>query len=209
MTRPQLSPRTVRGRIRRWIEQCAPHFGECVLEVGTRRHDPAAWWVDNRDLVRGEHVGIDMQQGHGVDVVADVEKLPRDWTARYSGIICSEVLEHVKRPPRAIKEMARCLRPGGALCITTLFAFPEHGFPADYWRFTRSALEMMLADAGLESIDTVYDGGLRVAINDHGERRDTLAQMPMHVFALAFKPDETQPDDAQGDDDDDAGHGRD
>jgi SAM-dependent methyltransferase len=198
MDRPYLSRRTVRGRIRRWIERCAPHFGGYVLEVGTRRHNPDAWWLANRDLVLGDYVGIDIQQGEGVDVVADVERLPREWTARYSGIICSEVLEHVRRPPRAIKEMARCLRPGGALCVTTLFAFPEHGYPDDYWRFSRSALAMMLEDAGLERIETAYDGEIVTNLNDHGEKRDTIARIPMHVFALAFRPREEVDHGARG-----------
>lgn len=195
----QLHPRTVRGRIRRWLAtHCAQHLGDDVLEVGSRRHFAGAWWTDNRDLVSGAYLGLDIQEGEGVDVVGNVEKLPRAWTGRFSGIICSEVLEHVQRPWKAIDEMARCLRPGGALAITTLFAFPEHGFPNDYWRFTRTTLDMLLEGAGLERITTAYDGVIVTTINDHGEPRDSTVKLPMHVFAIAFKPqapsDHPEPD---------------
>ena len=58
---------SVRGRIRAYIESHAGALGDDVLEVGSRIHDPAAWWCTNRDLGIGRWTGIDMQAGEGVE----------------------------------------------------------------------------------------------------------------------------------------------
>ncbi|WP_369913874.1 class I SAM-dependent methyltransferase [Xanthomonas sp. NCPPB 3005] len=176
---------SVRGRIRAYIESHAGALGDDVLEVGSRIHDPAAWWCTNRDLATGQWTGIDMQAGEGVDLIADIHDLPEDWSGRFSGIICSEVLEHVARPWMALPELRRVLQPGGLLVTTTLFAFPEHGYPDDYYRFSRSGLHLLLADAGFSDIATEYAGELPIELNDHGERGVARRRLPMHTFAVA------------------------
>jgi len=176
---------SVRGRIRAYIESHVGGLGDDVLEVGSRIHDPAAWWCTNRDLATGQWTGIDMQVGEGVDQVADIHDLPAEWAGRFSGIVCSEVLEHVARPWLALPELRRVLRPGGLLVITTLFAFPEHGYPDDYYRYSRSGLRLLLADAGFSDISTEYAGEVPIELNDHGERGVARRRMPMHTFAVA------------------------
>jgi len=176
---------SVRGRIRAYIERYAPALGDDVLEVGSRIHDPAAWWCTNRAMATGQWTGIDMQAGEGVDLVADIHALPDEWSGRFTGIVCSEVLEHVARPWLALPELRRVLQPGGLLVITTLFAFPEHGYPDDYYRFSRSGLHLLLADAGFSDIATEYAGELPIELNDHGERGVARRRLPMHAFAVA------------------------
>lgn len=188
----RLPPESVRGRIRGWIEQHADKLGDDVLEVGSRQHVPGAWWIVNRDLARGQWLGCDMQPGPGVDVVADIHQPPAEWAGRFSGILCSEVLEHVRRPWEALPRLRACLRPGGWLVVTTLFAFPEHGFPDDYFRYTRSGLAVLLDDAGCGAIETAYAGGLDMQLDDHGGRL-ARRHLPMHVFAIAQRPQETPP----------------
>ena len=176
---------SVRGRIRAYIERHAGALGDDVLEVGSRIHDPTAWWCTNRDLATGQWTGIDMQAGEGVDQVADIHDLPAEWSGRFSGIVCSEVLEHVARPWLALPELRRVLQPGGLLVITTLFAFPEHGYPDDYFRYSQSGLRLLLADAGFSAISTEYAGEVPIELNDHGERGVARRRLPMHTFAVA------------------------
>ena len=94
----RLPASSVRGRIRAYIERHAHLLGDDVLEVGSRMTNPGAWWIVNRDLAQGKWLGIDMQAGDGVDLVADIHKLPADFDGRFTGVLCSEVLEHVARP---------------------------------------------------------------------------------------------------------------
>lgn len=183
----RLPPDTVRGRIRGWIERHADKLGDDVLEVGSRQHVPNAWWIVNRDLARGRWLGCDMQPGPGVDVVADIHSPPDEWSRRFSGIVCSEVLEHVRWPWQALPMLRACLRPGGWLVVTTLFSFPEHGFPDDFWRFSRSGLCALLVDAGFADVETEYAGGMEVQLDDHGAGR-ARRNIPMHVFAVAQRP---------------------
>lgn len=104
---------SVRGRIRDYIERHADKLGDDVLEVGSRMTRPDCWWIVNRDLAKGQWLGIDMQPGHGVDLVADIHDLPAEWCGRFSGVLCSEVLEHVARPWVALPKLREVIRPGG------------------------------------------------------------------------------------------------
>jgi SAM-dependent methyltransferase len=184
----RLPPDSVRGRIRGWIEQHAGGLGVDVLEVGSRRHVPGAWWVNNSDLAQALWTGIDMQPGEGVDMVADLHELPAEWEGRFTGVLCSEVLEHVQRPWLALPELRRVMRAGGLLVVTTLTCFPLHGFPDDYWRFSESALALLLSDAGFSDVRTASAGKVDFLLNDHGERGQARRSTPMHVFAVARKP---------------------
>lgn len=181
----KLPPNCVRGRIRQWIERHADKLGDDVLEVGSRMTNAESWWIVNRDLAQGAWTGIDMQEGHGVDVVADIHALPGEWEGKFSGVLCSEVLEHVRRPWVALPELRRVIRHGGWIVVTTLFAFPEHGFPDDFYRYTRSGLAGLLEDAGFTDIGTAYAGDFRLMLDDHGEGPVNRRDIPMHVFAVA------------------------
>ena len=147
----RLPDNCVRGRIRRYIERHADKLGGDVLEIGSRMTNPSTWWIVNRDLAMGQWTGMDMQPGHGVDVVADMHNLPPEWAGRFSGVLCSEVLEHVARPWVALPKLRAVIRPGGWAIFTTLFAFPEHGFPDDYYRYSQSGLRLLLEDAHQQS----------------------------------------------------------
>lgn len=181
---PKLPDNCVRGRIRRYIERHADKLGDDVLEVGSRMTNPGCWWIVNRDLAKGKWLGIDMQPGHGVDQVADIHNLPPEWAGRFSGVLCSEVLEHVSRPWVALPKLREVIRPGGWAIFTTLFAFPEHGFPDDFYRYTRSGLELLLKDAGFRNVSTEYAGEIPAVLNDHGEGNIHHRRLPMHVFGV-------------------------
>ena len=175
----------MRGRIRAYIERHAHLLGDDVLEVGSRMTSPGAWWIVNRDLAQGQWLGIDMQAGDGVDLVADIHNLPADFDGRFTGVLCSEVLEHVARPWVALPKLRAAMKPGGWLIVTTLFAFPEHGFPDDFYRYSRSGLKLLLEDAGFTNVQTEYAGAVALELNDHGERGMQRSELPMHVFGIA------------------------
>jgi SAM-dependent methyltransferase len=183
--RSKLPPDSVRGRIRGYIERHADKLGDDVLEVGSRLHNPDAWWLVNRDLRQknGGWTGIDMQEGDGVDHLADIHDLPVEWFERFSSVLCSEVLEHVARPWLALPELRRVIRPGGYIIVTTLTSFPIHGFPDDFYRYTPSGLRLLLEDAGFSEVETENAGSIRIQIDDHGAGIATR-DLPMHVFGI-------------------------
>lgn len=182
-----MPPDSVRGRIRRWIERHADRLGDDVLEVGSRQHDPNAWWIVNRDLARGRWTGIDMQDGLGVDQVADIHDLPSGWRGRFSGVLCSEVLEHVARPWIALPKLREVIRPGGWIVVTTLTTFHIHGYPDDYYRYTESGLRLLLGDAGFTDIHIEYGGDTVLALKNH-EDRVFNKRVPLQIFGIARAP---------------------
>lgn len=176
---------TVRGRVRWWIEKHSARLGDDVIEIGSRLHVPNAWWCVNRDLARGKWTGVDMQPGDGVDVVADANTLPGDWTMRFSGGVCSEVLEHARRPGQVAKELRRVLKEGAWAIFTVPACFPQHAFPDDYWRFTESGLRALLEDSGFVDIETASAGEVHFTLDDHGEGALTRRSTAMHTLAIA------------------------
>ena len=176
---------SVRGQIRHFIERHADKLGDDVLEVGSRMTNPDTWWIINRDLAKGQWTGIDMQPGHGVDQVVDIHNPPADWTGRFSGVLCSEVLEHVARPWLALPKLREVMQPGGWIVVTTLTSFPIHGFPDDFYRYTPSGLKLLLEDAGFKNVATENAGHIEIKLNDHGEAGFCTRQLPLHVFGVA------------------------
>jgi 2-polyprenyl-3-methyl-5-hydroxy-6-metoxy-1,4-benzoquinol methylase len=51
-------------------------------------------------------------------VVGDLLALPFE-EGRFDVVVCTEVIEHTPEPGRAVTELARVLRPGGILVVTT------------------------------------------------------------------------------------------
>lgn len=92
-----------------------------------------------------EYVGCDMRAGPGVDSVQNLHGL--DIPDNTVGtIICLDTLEHVEYPRKALAEMHRVLKPNGVLVMSSVFNFPIHGYPNDYWRFTPEAFKSLLKD---------------------------------------------------------------
>lgn len=64
-------------------------------------------------------------------------------------VFCSQVLSQVAEPERALREIARILRPGGSAVISVPSISPIHSEPRDYFRFTPDGLEFLLKKVGL------------------------------------------------------------
>jgi SAM-dependent methyltransferase len=83
-----------------------------VVEVGSRNVNGEV-----RSLVDADtYIGIDLEDGPGVDVVADCRLWEPPWKA--SLVIAAEVLEHAPDPRAVVDACIGYLRPGGRLVIT-------------------------------------------------------------------------------------------
>ena len=101
----------------------------------------------------------------GLDCLADLHRLPfRDRSA--DAVVSTQTLEHLRDPRAFFREVARVLRPGGALFLTAPQSFREHQAPHDYWRFTRYSLRMLAEEAGFEGIGVDALGGFFAFLGD-------------------------------------------
>jgi SAM-dependent methyltransferase len=85
-----------------------------------------------------------------IDVQGDVCDLPfRDGV--FDAVVNIQVLEHIKEPHVCVAEMARVLKPGGQLILTTVQDWEIHQHPHDFFRYTKYGLEYLFEKAGLKS----------------------------------------------------------
>jgi SAM-dependent methyltransferase len=113
-----------------------------VLELGTLRSLPGRSTL-HRDWVphHGEFLGSDIAPGPDVDIVADVHRLSTvAGQEQFDVILSFSTFEHLKYPHLAALELLKVLRPGGLLFVQTHQTFPVHGYPHDYYRYTREGL---------------------------------------------------------------------
>lgn len=115
-----------------------------VLELGTRQ------WVAGRPthhkvwLPEGATLVMsDVEPGEDVDVVADAHDLSPFEDGEFDALIAVSVWEHLRKPWIAAEAAARVLKSGGLLYVATHFAFPVHGYPSDYSRWTDAGLEAL------------------------------------------------------------------
>ena len=74
------------------------------------------------------------------DVVGVAEDLPFA-DASFDGVVCLNVLEHVKNPFQAATEISRVLKPGAQLYCVVPFLQLRHGFPNHYYNMTAEGLK--------------------------------------------------------------------
>lgn len=92
--------------------------------------------------------------------VGDVQNMSMVGDGVYDTVICLEVLEHLPEPLRALEEIHRILKPGGALILSVPHLSRLHEEPHDYFRFTRYGIEVLLAQAGFDCVVIERRGGL-------------------------------------------------
>jgi 2-polyprenyl-3-methyl-5-hydroxy-6-metoxy-1,4-benzoquinol methylase len=109
----------------------------------------------------------------------DMHAIPAD---SLGTVLCSEVIEHVYHPERAIAEAFRVLRPGGTLVLTTPYSIVIHNTADDGGfhgrNFTPQGLALIVREAGFEIVLCETRG--------QSELRQQL--MPSNVFVVGRKP---------------------
>ena len=130
-------------------------------------------------------VAVDIKPGRGVHVVGDAMALAFADDS-FDVVLCTEMLEHVPEPQRAVDEMRRVLRPGGLLLLTTRFLFPIHDAPHDYFRYTKYGLRHLLRRFDIVELreETTAVGSLAVLLQRLGMQAETLGWMPLRAIWL-------------------------
>ena len=86
----------------------------------------------------------DIEEVETVDIRWDLETDPADNLVNaYDLFISTSVLEHVKKPWIAAKNMEKVVTKGGHLYISVPWVWDFHEFPRDYWRFSHQSLDIL------------------------------------------------------------------
>jgi SAM-dependent methyltransferase len=117
-----------------------------VLDAGAGR---SGWRsVVLRTASGYESLDLAPRGGKAPDWLGDLTAMPQVPTHRFDSLVCHQVLEHVKDPMAAAKEMARVLKPEGLAVISVPHLSRRHELPHDYYRFTPEGLRHVLESAG-------------------------------------------------------------
>ena len=114
-----------------------------ILEVGSQINkselNPEGQSLRDYKTEDSEWVGVDLQEGAGVDyVLSDPHHLPFP-DASFDAVVSSSVFEHTEFFWELFKEKCRCVKPGGYIYINAPSSGEYHGYPTDSWRFYRDA----------------------------------------------------------------------
>jgi SAM-dependent methyltransferase len=111
-----------------------------------------------------------------IDIVSDILKIPEP-DASFDAVLCTEVLEHLPDPVRALDEMARLLRPGGMFVITAPFWSLTHFAPYHYATgFNRYFYESHLERLGFDIVEMTPNGNFFECVGQELRRVTDMAQ---------------------------------
>ena len=128
-----------------------------VLDVGAGKSPYRPFFKNS-----SEYLKLDYFDYPGIDIVTDINnKLPLK-SDFFDSVVCFQVLEHLRQPENAIKEMYRVLKKGGVCLLTTNMAVPLHGEPYDYYRFTKYILKDFFKD--FSYVEIKENGGAALSI---------------------------------------------
>lgn len=134
-----------------WIDTHQDGATVKVLELGPGPQDDLALWLRQHGFYV---VAADLAGQDGPDSVDlrphwndRTKHLPFEW-CYFNAVLAREVMEHVDDIYRMVDEIHRVLLPGGRFWFSSLFVFPLHDYPGDYWRLTPSGWEWLLQQAG-------------------------------------------------------------
>ncbi len=150
---------------RHYIEQfLATHGGDIkgrVLEVGDDRYTRRF----GREQVERSEVLHVVEGNPWATVVADLTSTDALGSDMFDCIVLTQVLQFVREPAAAVRNLARLLRPGGIVLATVPGISPISRKDMDawgeYWRFTSRSVQLLFEEAfGTEAVAVASFGNV-------------------------------------------------
>lgn len=142
--------------------------------------------LDVLNLGCGDHrlegaVGCDLDpHAAGVDVVCDLNRFPYPFAdAKFSRILCRDVLEHLEDIPRVVAEIHRLLKPSGILEIRVphYTSMDAYGDPTHRHFLSCRSFNFCLEGSAHQ--------GLRTAAKYRLRRREIVFYKPYRLLGIA------------------------
>jgi SAM-dependent methyltransferase len=105
-----------------------------------------------------KYIGFDISKSLSIDFMADIYRIPIKSNSIPS-IINIQVMEHLKYPEKALKELNRIMKPGGKMLITAPQGCALHDEPYDFFRYTPYSLKFLLEESDFEVKEIKPRGG--------------------------------------------------
>jgi len=138
-----------------FVAKNAKQLSGVLLDVGGQDGKRYRGYFKHAD----KYVVLDPDESCEPDIVASAEKMPLE-DESIDSVLCMEMLMYVEDVPTAISEIARVLKPGGMLLMSSSFLGSLCHEPYDYWRFTPFSLKNLLQPY-FEDIRIESRGGFR------------------------------------------------
>jgi SAM-dependent methyltransferase len=102
------------------------------------------------------HIGVDhhatLHDKSNIDMPGSAYDLPLEDDSVQT-ILCTDVLEHLEEPKKAIAESFRVLATGGYAIYTVPLFWHIHEAPRDYFRYTEFGLRYLFEECGYEVVE--------------------------------------------------------
>ena len=105
----------------------------------------------DRRTLYSSAVGVDLEQGPGVDFTHDLEYPIPEKHGKFDHVDCASVLEHCERPWKMCENIEDSMVEGGTIFLQVPFVWRVHNYPGDYWRFTIDSFKILFPNIKWET----------------------------------------------------------
>ncbi len=157
------------NKIRRdqWVQEVASSIpaGSRVLDIGAGSGPYREFFshctYQTQDFAQLSDEQLWGKSGYTkIDYVCDLTAIPLE-NGTIDVILCTEVLEHIAEPLKAIEEFSRLLKPGGQMILTVPLGSGLHQMPHHYYGgFTPYFFSRFLPELGFSSQTVTANQGL-------------------------------------------------